>query len=646
MEGVLNYFFKNGKGLKNAVKTNGSDIEILNKAEYFLKKKDFESALEILEPLYRLKGDDVHLNLLLGEIHLEIAQPRESFNYFSRAIQLDPENPQSLYGIGRVYFLKGAFDKSAEYIRKSINRGLKKAEVYNDLGIVYNQLGDSKQAEESFIEALNINPNFTHAVVNLSALYIETDRYEEAIYLINRYSKNGLSNDDVIFNKGIAYELLGNYDEAIAEYDKILSKYKNNIKVLYHKGYCYLNKGEVIKAREIFHKCSRLDPYNENIQTMMALTYAIEGKITQAIDVWKEFVPILKDVQKKDVKIIPAKISPIKIVESLDYADKKKDRKIEISVVIPVLNEEGSLLLLYNKLKNVLGGLGKNYEIIFIDDGSTDNSLKIMDEIAQKDSSVAIIKFRKNYGQTAAFAAGFKYATGDVIITMDADLQNDPEDIPKLLEKLSEGYDLVSGWRKDRKDNAITRKIPSWIANRIINKLIEGTKVKIHDFGCSLKAYKKGILKNLKLYGEMHRFIPAYAAWLGIKIAEIPVKHHPRQFGQTKYGLNRVGTVLLDLITLRFYTGFRSRPLQFFGKIAFAVWFISTVFSILLFISKFIFEWGVDFQTFLMMIMFSILGGMQFIIVGLIGEIVMRGFLEAQDKADYVVENVITYGKK
>ncbi|MCK5034049.1 MAG: DUF2304 family protein [Calditrichia bacterium] len=310
----------------------------------------------------------------------------------------------------------------------------------------------------------------------------------------------------------------------------------------------------------------------------------------------------------------------------------------EIAVIIPAFNEVESLKEVLKRMPEEVEG--RKLIIVVIDDGSTDNSPYILTDISNKDSTVSVIKFRKNYGQTAAFAAGFKFSRGDVVITMDADLQNDPEDIPQLLEKMSEGYDLVSGWRRDRKDKTLSRKFPSFFANRIINKLIEGTQVKIHDFGCSLKAYKKGVVKNIKIYGEMHRFIPAYAAWLGIKVAEIPVKHHPRRYGQAKYGLERVGRVILDLITLRFFTGFKTRPLQFFGKIAMFVTAVGSVISFVLLVLGYLTAWGIDFQTFILMVMFSIMGGFQFIIVGLLSEIMMRGFLESQNQDEYVVEMI------
>ncbi len=317
--------------------------------------------------------------------------------------------------------------------------------------------------------------------------------------------------------------------------------------------------------------------------------------------------------------------------------------EVDLSVVIPVRDEEPSLKPLYNSLKRTLDGLALSSEVIFVDDGSVDRSLEVLQELALSDPRVLIIKFRRNYGQTAAFAAGFRLACGDVVVTMDADLQNDPSDIPILLDKMSEGYDLVSGWRKNRRDRTLSRKIPSWCANRIINKLIKDTGVRIHDVGCSLKAYKRVIVKNIRLYGDMHRFIPAYAAWLGIKVTEVPVRHHPRSFGESKYGMDRVWSVVLDLITLRFYTGFRTKPFRFFGKIAVAMALSGSLVSVSLLLSQIYIGFGVDFQTFVLMILFSLFGGLQFIVVGLLSEIIMRGFLETQDRQEYVVESVLRH---
>ncbi|RUM60873.1 MAG: glycosyltransferase, partial [Persephonella sp.] len=233
----------------------------------------------------------------------------------------------------------------------------------------------------------------------------------------------------------------------------------------------------------------------------------------------------------------------LKKVDTVEVNQKDKNN-VDLSIVIPIYNEEENLPILYEKLKSVLDNLGKSYEIILVDDGSTDRSWEIIKEFAEKDKHVVGVNFRKNFGQTAAMSAGFQMARGDVIITMDGDLQNDPEDIPKLLEVLNNGYDIVSGWRKDRKDTFLTRTLPSRIANWLISRT---TGVHLHDYGCSLKAYRSEVAKRLDYYGEMHRFLPALAKPLGAKITEIPVKHHPRIYGKSKYGISRTFKVILDL---------------------------------------------------------------------------------------------------
>ncbi|MEJ7554138.1 MAG: glycosyltransferase family 2 protein, partial [Aquificaceae bacterium] len=229
-----------------------------------------------------------------------------------------------------------------------------------------------------------------------------------------------------------------------------------------------------------------------------------------------------------------------------------------ISIVIPAYNEEDNIPILYEKLKGVLERLGREYEIIFVDDGSVDRTWERLKEIAEKDQRVKLIRFRKNYGQTAAMYAGFQHATGEVIITLDADLQNDPEDIPMLLQKLEEGYDIVSGWRKDRKDPFLSRRLPSMIANWIISKV---TGVELHDYGCTLKAYRADIIKRLELYGDMHRFLPALTKRLGAKITEIPVRHHPRLYGKSKYGIGRTVRVILDIFLVKFLNEYINKPM-------------------------------------------------------------------------------------
>jgi len=249
------------------------------------------------------------------------------------------------------------------------------------------------------------------------------------------------------------------------------------------------------------------------------------------------------------------------------------EQRQAISIVVPIYNEEESVLPLYWKIRHACEPMGEAYEMVFVDDGSEDRTFGTLERIHRRDDRVKVIRFRKNYGQTAAMAAGFEFAQGKVIVSMDGDLQNDPGDIPRLLAKLDEGYDVVCGWRKNRKDKLVSRKIPSVVANWLIGKI---TGVPIHDNGCSLKAYRSVVIKKVKLYGEMHRFIPAITTLTGARIAEIVVNHHPRRFGTSKYGIGRVWRVALDIITIKMITSFATRPALWFGLLAFPV-FVSGV---------------------------------------------------------------------
>ena len=309
----------------------------------------------------------------------------------------------------------------------------------------------------------------------------------------------------------------------------------------------------------------------------------------------------------------------------------------EISVFLPVYNEEPNLLPLHSKLDDALKQLGRSAEIVYVDDGSTDGSLKILRELADTDSRVRVVALRRNYGQTAAMSAGIDAASGDVLIPMDADLQNDPADIARLLEKLDEGYDVVSGWRKNRKDKMVTRKIPSMMANRLIS-WIGG--VPLHDYGCSLKAYRRESLQDVRLYGEMHRFIPIYASWAGARVTEIPVEHHPRTMGKSKYGLSRTIKVVFDLITIKFMASYQTKPLYLFGwagLLTFAVSLVSTAFA---FLMKFV-SWPhhADFiQTPLPIIsLVTVVLGVQLFLMGLLAEMLVRTYHESQSKPIYAV---------
>ena len=308
-----------------------------------------------------------------------------------------------------------------------------------------------------------------------------------------------------------------------------------------------------------------------------------------------------------------------------------------LSVVIPVYNEEENVRLLHEGLKNALEPLDLEYELLFIDDGSTDGTLPILEEIQSKDSKVVVLSLRRNFGQTAAFAAGFDFARGDVIVTMDGDLQNDPLDIPKLLESIKE-HDLVSGWRKKRQDPFFSRRLPSMMANWLISKV---TGVKLHDYGCSLKAYRRDVIKNLKLYGEMHRFIPAVASWYGVRVAEVETVHHPRLRGKSKYGISRTVKVVLDLITVKFLQSFSTKPIQFFGP--FGILSEILGFLILMYLSadKLLFGKDIGGRPLLLLGALLMIVGIQLIGMGLLGEMLVRVYHESQRKPIYVIKKIL-----
>ena len=312
---------------------------------------------------------------------------------------------------------------------------------------------------------------------------------------------------------------------------------------------------------------------------------------------------------------------------------------MDLSLVIPVYNEEKNLPHLFEAIYTVLPPMNKVWEVILVNDGSRDRSLDVLREYAVKDPEhVRVVAFRRNFGQTAAIAAGIDYASGETIILLDADLQNDPADIPMLLAKLDEGYDLVSGWRKDRKDNAITRNLPSHAANWLISQV---TGVHLHDYGCTLKAYRRDALAGFRLYGEMHRFIPVFAHSVGARIAELPVQHHPRKFGKANYGLERTVKVLLDLFTVKFLLSYSNKPIYLFGGAGMALIFGSGLLMLYLFVRRFIDGVAVlGSPLFQLGVMFAIMG-FQSILMGLIAELLARTYHESQSKPTYTVRETI-----
>lgn len=316
---------------------------------------------------------------------------------------------------------------------------------------------------------------------------------------------------------------------------------------------------------------------------------------------------------------------------------------MDVSIVIPVFNESGNITVLYYELKAVLKkrDVNESHELIFVNDGSTDGSTEELDALAAKDKNFKVIHFRRNYGQSAALMAGIRHSKGDTIILMDADLQNDPTDIPALIAELENGYDVVSGWRRDRKDKGLTRVLPSRIANALISKV---TRVHLHDYGCTLKAYKKDILANVDLFGEMHRFIPVYAAWEGAKVGEIIVNHRPRTCGASKYGLSRTPRVILDIFLVYFMDRAIDRPIQFFGKIGFYCFggaFLAGLWAI----------WAKFFnnQSFVetplpLLVALLTITGVLFMLLGLLAEIQVRTYFNSAKRPPYSLKSIHNFG--
>jgi len=314
-----------------------------------------------------------------------------------------------------------------------------------------------------------------------------------------------------------------------------------------------------------------------------------------------------------------------------------------LSIVVPVYNEEENLRLLYRAIVEALMSLSVAWEVVFVDDGSKDASAQVLAELAWEDPEhVRVVELRRNFGQTAAIAAGIDHAQGDVIVLMDADLQNDPADIPMMLEKIREGYDVVSGWRVHRQDAFFTRTLPSRIANGLISWV---TGVHLHDYGCTLKAYRREVLTGFRLYGEMHRFIPVYAHGVGAKIIEVPVRHHPRRFGKAKYGLERTLKVILDLFTVKFLNSYANKPIYLFGGTGAVLIGLSILVLLYLFVRRVFFGIGVLTSPFFQMATMIGILGFQSILMGLIAELLVRTYHESQGKPTYTVRRVIRNGE-
>jgi glycosyltransferase involved in cell wall biosynthesis len=314
----------------------------------------------------------------------------------------------------------------------------------------------------------------------------------------------------------------------------------------------------------------------------------------------------------------------------------------DISVIIPIYNEAENIPVLHERVSAALDRLGRRWELVLVNDGSTDASPALLDQVAAKDPHVTVVHFRRNYGQTAAFMAGIDHASGAIIVPMDGDLQNDPNDIVRLLVKLDEGFDVVSGWRKDRKDNAVKRNLPSRLANLLISRV---SGVHLHDYGCSLKAYRRDVLTGVKLYGEMHRFVPIYAAWNGARVTELEVTHHPRLYGESKYGLERILKVVLDLIVVKFLFRYAGKPIYLFGGFGFLSMLLGVLAGAWALALKLFFHTSLIQTPLPLLAVFLCAMGVLSILMGLLAEMLNRTYHESQDKPVYRVSRV-THGSK
>lgn len=535
---------------------------------------------------------------------------------------------EKLYHDGLNSFQKNKIQDAIDFWKQASEIKPDSAKIFSILGNAYKILNEFEKSTLNIEKAAQLDPDNFKYLYNLGLVLFEQNRLDESKKVLHQALELNKNNHELYNDLGVVYFKVHDYSQAELFLQKAIDLDEKYYVAHINLATVFLSNKKMDEASNLINIIEKKFGYDNNIKDLK-----------QQIKYLQDYSQIPDSKIRIEFSDKMYEIDPFFMINNIESETKEN---IELSIVIPIMNEIGNLPILYNKILNVLENLKQQYEIIFIDDGSKDGSINYIKSICDKDSNVTLIQFRRNYGQTAALSAGFKYANGNVIITMDGDLQNDPEDIPVLLEKMAEGYDLVNGWRKDRQDKALTRKLPSTIANKIINHLISGTGIKLNDFGCTLKAYKKEIIKNIHLYGEMHRFIPVFAAWLGVRVAEIPVRHHPRIHGSAKYNLSRVSRVLFDFIVVRFFADYMTRPIQFFGKI---------VKNLLLWGSLiFLFSAALSFFTLLNLNTIVILYGIlimlctQVLFMGLLGEILMRVYFEGQDKDYYIVEKI--YSKK
>lgn len=641
---------KRKSGRLSRLKYNNSQVsptlqESLKQGIIEFETGNYQSAAEHLSNAIALDPFNVDLLETLGYSYLQTGKFEESISVFSDIIRLDPGNESALKQLANASFQAEDWKGAEQAFRELIKKQPSDSESLNDLGVLLHRRGNLDEAKSLFLQSLESNADNVDATHNLGLIHMESGDYEEAVK--NFVILKSQFPDDIQIRKLLTESLLqnGKADEALVEVKKIIDSNFEDSESLYFLGKAYYCVDNLDLALDAFTQSLEINPDNLLAKESLATTLLKSGKADEALSIWESILHLPEREKKVSTTVISRltgwdKISEFKIIHpTINNKNNGVNHKTaEISIVIPVFQEEENIELLTKELQEVMKEVSENYEIIFIDDGSKDGTFDVLSRMRKNDSRIKVLRFRKNYGQTAALSAGFNYAVGDVVVTLDGDLQNDPADIPRMIEKLAEGYDMVSGWRLHRKDKLLTRRIPSIIANKIIGKI---TGTKLHDYGCALKVYKKGVIKNIKLYGEMHRFIPAIVSWLGAEIAEMPVNHRPRTRGTTKYDLTRTWRVILDLINVKFLLSYITRPLQYFGKIGLIFIFLSMAVIVGVMTAKI--AYGVNISSTLMFstVVFMALMGIQFITMGLMAEIVIRTYHESQDKPIYVIREVL-----
>lgn len=562
-----------------------------------------------------------------------MASANSKIKQLKRRLKKNPDLYEANIQMGMHHLQNNNIATSVFYLEKAYKTKKDDSSLTYILANAHEALGNISKSKELFKKTMALEPDNPEYLYKYGLFLQKSRQIDEAIKTFEKVAYIQPENYELLNDIGVLYHLEQRYDKAVQFLKKAIEVKGDYILASINLAHVLLASRDYLGALEIVDQLNREHDQHPDVIELRRL---VDTAIHDAPE------DILNTETELSFSDRLFQITPLKIIK--DFGEKRDPRKMGLSIIIPIRDEKDNISILYNELIEILNNLKEPYEIIFIDDGSTDGSHEVLESLAQNNSDVRVIQFRRNYGQTAAIDAGFKYARGSVIVTLDGDLQNDPSDIPRLLEKMAEGYDLVSGWRKNRQDRFLTRRIPSILANRIINKLIEGTHVQLHDFGCTLKAYKRGIIKNIQLYGEMHRFIPVFAAWLGVKIAEIPVNHRPRRHGDPKYNLSRISRVIFDLIVVRFFSDYMTRPIQFFGKIAKKLAAGGLLSIICLGCLDAVFHLSISLNTLIILVAILLFASLQILFIGLLGEILIRSYFEGQKKDYYVVEKIIKGG--